>query len=313
MNERGVTLVELLVAAGITVAVTGALLQFATMTQRLVQAHGDLSDLNQRARVAGAVLYRDLVMAGAGPWHGTARGSLASILPALRPARAGAKQPDPELAFFTDRISVLYVPDSRSQTTLAADMAAAGAPLVIDTAAPGCPAGGACGFRAGGRAVVLGAQPGRFDAFTVGTAGGGLLTSAAPLSAAYAQGSAVAAVTERVYYLDRLGRRLMVYDGAQTDAVLLDNVSDLRFEWFGTAAGSAVAWELLGETSLADGPLLGAYPNRFDADLMRVRRIRVTLTLDAPSGWTGWDGRERTRRLTFDVTPRNMMRPGTAP
>ncbi|MBA3231853.1 MAG: prepilin-type N-terminal cleavage/methylation domain-containing protein [Acidobacteria bacterium] len=305
-GERGVTLIEVLVAAAILLAVTAALLQFAMLTRRLVQVQGDLSDLNQRARVAGALLYRDLVMAGAGPWHGADRGTLTGILPGVRPFRAGAKQPDPELAFADDRLSVLYVSDTRSQTVLVSDMAAPGAPLVINAAAPGCPGGGACGFSAGDRALIVKSTPGAFDVFTVSTADFNVLAPAAPLSDAYPEGSVVAAVTERVYYLDRSQRRLMVYDGAQTDAVVFDNVRDLRFTYFGTAEGSAVQWETLSQGVLTDGPLLGTVPNRFDADLLRVRRVRVFIELDAPDGWVNWGGWRGTRQVSFDVTPRNL-------
>jgi hypothetical protein len=304
--ERGFSLVELLVAAAILIVITAALLQFASMTARLVHVQGDVSDMSQRGRVAAAVLYRDLVMAGAGPWHGPHAGGLAARAPAIRPYRAGAKQPDPELTFADGRISLLYVPDTRVQTRLLADMASSGAPLVIDAGGPGCPGGGACGFRAGDRAIVLGGEPGDYNVFTVESAGAGLLMPASPLSSPYGTDAAVALVTERVYYIDRVTRRLMVYDGAQTDAIVLDNVSDMRIAYFAIVPGPVTAWEELDEGSLTDGPLLGAAPHRFDADLLRIRRIRVTLTLAAPAGWRGFGGWRPTRTVTLDVAPRNL-------
>jgi hypothetical protein len=305
-GERGFTIVELLVAAAILMVITAALLQFAVMTVRLVHVQGDLADMNQRGRVAAAVFYHDLLMAGAGPWHGGHAGSVAALVPAVRPYRAGAKQPDLELTYAADRISLLYVPDTRVQTRLLADMAAAAAPLVIDADGHGCPGGGACGFRAGDRVLVVGAGPGEHEVFTVQSAGDGLVFPVAPLSRAYVEGDAVAFVTERVYYLDRASRRLMVYDGAQTDAIVLDNVSDLRMTYFAVVPGPSAAWEVLDETALTDGPILGAFPYRFDADLLRIRRVRVALTLDAPAGWLGFGGWRSTRTLTLDVTPRNL-------
>jgi hypothetical protein len=305
-SERGFTLAELLVAAAILMVITAALLQFASATARLAHVQGDVSDMSQRGRVATAMLYQDLVMAGAGPWHGPHAGSLAARVPAVRPYRAGAKQPDPEVAFFDDRIALLYVPDTRVQTRLLADMASAGAPLVIDAGGPGCPGGGACGFRAGDRALVIGAEPGEYDVFTVQSAGAGLLMPAAPLSRSHDADSAVALVNERVYYANRATRRLMVYDGAQTDAIVLDNVGDMRVSYFARVPGPVAAWEELGEGAFTDGPILGAAPLRFDADLLRIRRIRVTLTLDAPAGWRGFGGWRPTRQVTLDVTPRNM-------
>lgn len=305
-HDRGFTLVELVMAAAIVAVMTAALLQFAELTQRLVRAQGDLADLNQRARVVGSRLYRDLVMAGAGPWHGPQRGSLRGIVPAVRPWRTGAEAPDPELTYSAECVSLLYVPDTAVETRLTADMAAAAGPLLVDAAAPGCPSGGACGFRAGDRAMVLGDAPGTFDVFTVGVAAGGLLAPAEPLSAVYREGATVVAVVERVYYLDRGARRLMVYDGALTDSIVLDHVSDFRITYFGTAAAAPLSWEVLAGPALTDGPLIGQAPNRFDADVLRIRRVRVALTLEAHDGWTPWGGWSGRRVLTFDVSPRNL-------
>jgi prepilin-type N-terminal cleavage/methylation domain-containing protein len=304
--ERGFTLVELLVAAAVLMVITAALLQFAVMTARLVHVQGDVGEMSQRARVAAAIFHRDLVMAGAGPWHGPAAGSTGDRIPAVRPFRAGPKQPDPELTFADDRMSVLYVADTRVQTRLVADMAGPAAPLVIGADGPGCPGGGACGFRAGDRALVLGGGAGEGEVFTVQAAGSGLLTPADALSRPYPDGSAVSLVTERVYYLDRVRRRLMVYDGSQTDSVVLDHVADMRVTYFASGAGPEPAWEALDQASLVDGPVLGAAPHRFDADLLRIRRVRVAISFEAPAGWRGAGGWRPARSLTLDVTPRNL-------
>lgn len=305
-REGGFTLVELVVSAAIVAVMMAALLQFAGLAQRLVRVQGDLADLNQRARVVGSRLYQDLVMAGAGPWHGPRRGSLAGMVPAVRPWRAGAVAPDPERSFSTECLSLLYVPDTASQTSLTAAMATAAGPLLIDALAPGCPPDGVCGFDAGDRVIILGDAPGAFDVFTVAAAGGGLITPAEPLSTIYGPGSGLAAVIERTYYLDRVSRRLMAYDGALTDSIVLDHVSDLRFTYFGATAALPTSWETLAEAVLTDGPLLGAAPSRFDADVLRIRRVRVAVTLEAQDGWRRWAGWEGRRQLTFDVSPRNL-------
>lgn len=304
LTDRGFTLVEFTIAAAVFAVLAVALLQFADLTQRLVRAQSELADLNQRARVVGSRLYRDLVMAGAGPWDGARPGSLAGIVPGVRPWRAGAIAPDPELTFSAECLSILYVPDTRAVTRLTAPMASAAGPIVIDAASPGCPADGACGFNPGDRAIVIGDAPGSFDVFTVAIAGGGLLTSAAPLGAAYPAGSVVAAVVERTYYLDRANAQLMVYDGALTDSIVLDQVSDLRFTYFGTSGPSA--WEVLDESALTDGPLIGSSPGRFDEDVLRIRRVRVSLTLEAQPGWRQWAGWTGRRQVSFDVSPRNL-------
>jgi hypothetical protein len=57
---------------------------------------------------------------------------------------------------------------------------------------------------------------------------------------------------------------------------------------------------------MTDGPVRGATPNRFDADLLTIGRVRVTMTLEAPGLLGGRDARLRRTEVTFDVTPRNM-------
>ena len=71
--------------------------------------------------------------------------------------------------------------------------------------------------------------------------------------------------------------QLMRYDGKDSDLPIIDNVSELRFEYF---AGSG---EPLDRTALTDGPWLpdGTFAHRFDADLLRVRRVRATVRVRA--------------------------------
>ncbi len=300
-NAAGFTLIEMLMAAALMCVVTGILLQLAITAQQAVIRQDDVTDLQQRLRVASSALERDLLQAGAGPSQGPARGGLAKHFPAIRPARTGLRNADPELSYASDRISLLYVPDSASQTALDADVGGVSAPLLIDAARPGCPADDSCGFSPGDRAVIFDlAGSGAYDIFTVGSAVAGQVSAAAgsAWSYLYPRGSPVAAVVQRVYYLDRSTRRLMLYDGEQSDGPLIDGVSDVRFSYYEGEPGI-----ILTSSQLVDGPVLGGAPNRFDADLLRVRRVRVTLTLETPAG-APMD--RRPRRITFDVSPRNV-------
>jgi prepilin-type N-terminal cleavage/methylation domain-containing protein len=303
-NAAGFTLVEMVIAAALMCVVSGVLLQLAVAAQQAVSSQGDLADLQQRLRVAATIMQADLLMAGAGPSQGPGRGSLGGAFPPVLPARTGRWNPDPEMFHATDRFTVLYVPDSASQSALAADSAGPAAPLLIEAGLPGCPPDGACGFAPGDRALVFDPSgSGAYDLFTVGAAGAGQLSSASASgwSHPYLRGSPVVAVTQRVYYLDRATGRLMLYDGDQSDGPLIDHVADLQVSYY-----AGPAWQELTAAELADGPALGAGPNRFDADLLRVRRIRVTLTIEAPGSSTGLDARLRRRRVSFDVTPRNL-------
>ncbi len=141
----------------------------------------------------------------------------------------------------------------------------------------------------------------------------GLLTPSAPLSRAYAAGARVAAVTIRTYYLDVTNKRLMVYDGDRSDVPLIDHLADLHVGYMVDPRPDALltmALPDLGGTSpklvttaqLADGPFIGESPNRFDADLLRVRRVRITLRVHSESPPES----VRDLETTIDVGPPNM-------
>jgi hypothetical protein len=193
-------------------------------------------------------------------------------------------------------------------------MASASDAVPISGTASGCPGAGLCGFAAGTRALLVdtsGVGAGH-DFFTVTGIAGALAHDAPnpPLHRPYLAGrSLVVPVVQRVYYLDRANRRLMLYDGHQSDMPFIDNVVDLRFEYFADGAASSVAWPAEGMSSclfdagsppvsrlddlggeglqplaparMTDGPVCGAGTNTFDGDLLRIRMVRVTLRLQA--------------------------------
>ncbi len=156
-------------------------------------------------------------------------------------------------------------------------------------------------------------------------------------------------VIQRVYYRDSATHRLMVYDGFKSTFPLIDNVVDLRFAYFVDPHPASVARPAdtsgncvyapgdppapllppAGSATLApfpiaqftDGPYCGVYPNRFDADLLRIRRVRVRIRVQAAlersrgrgpqyvnAGWAdGALSAVHDFEMTFDVTPRNMQ------
>ncbi len=306
-----------MIALTILLAATGTLLQIAASGQRLARSHAEATDLQQRVRVGAEKLLTDLARAGAGALRGSAAGlsgGLTGYLPPIVPARTGARLPDPPLSAFTDRVSVVYVADGAWPSALAVSMAGPADPVPVDVAAVGCPAAGLCGFNEGTRALLVetsGVGAGH-DLFTVtGTAG--QLAHAPPnlpFARAYPSGSSIVVpVVQRVYYFDRVNRRLMVYDGYQSDMPLIDNVLDVRFSYFADASPSSVArpaegagncvydagsppvprLEDLGgaglrqltSAQLTDGPMCGAGAAMFDGDLLRIRLVRVTMRLQA--------------------------------
>jgi hypothetical protein len=152
------------------------------------------------------------------------------------------------------------------------------------------------------------------------------------------------------YYYDAVNRQLRHYDGDASDNPVIDNVVGVLFEYFGDpnppmapkppmgvanclyddsqnlVAGMATlptqgaSLAPLPLNILNDGPWCGAGSNRFDADLLRVRKVRITLRVQAGNDMlrgTGADyavaGKSRSAPkmlqdygVRFEITPRNM-------
>lgn len=112
--------------------------------------------------------------------------------------------------------------------------------------------------------------------------------------------------TSHTYYLKRDSPagpgQLMRYDGNESDLPLADHVTSLEIAYFGADAAQ------LAPAQLTDGPW---FPddedrNRFDMDVLRIRRVRVSIRVEASPG-----ARRRflpDREITFDVSPRNLNR-----
>jgi hypothetical protein len=94
--------------------------------------------------------------------------------------------------------------------------------------------------------------------------------------------------------------QLMRYDGRETDLPVSDQISGLHVEYFDNA-GSSIQLE-----RFADGPWLpdAVSANRFDADLLAIRRVRVTLRVHASRTFLLAPIRDHT--FGIDVSPRNL-------
>jgi hypothetical protein len=379
-------MVEMVVSVAIMLAVTGGVFALLNPAQGVFQAQPEVSDMQQRLRVGADAMYNDLLMAGAGPYGGSAVGPLGSYFATVLPFRRDDQSPDLPGAYETDRISVLYVPSGSSHTTTLA-MAHIGADIEVD-GQPGCSdTGPLCGFKAGMMAIIFDGT-GWYDTFRI-TGLTDLPTAVQhdgqPLSKAYGAGSHIAQIVTATYWLkiDAVTKsyQLMRYDGFQTDVPVADNVVGLKFEYYGDpqppvlrkpptdpkgpwtsygpkppALGTddpADSWgegencvftvegsqqvprdeiAVLGSVThplvklessrLTDGPWCPdeVVPTRVDADLLRVRKVRVTLRvqvgLEAFRGTGELFARPGTARsgeryvpdqeIRFDVTPRNL-------
>ena len=385
--QGGFSMVDLLIAMLIFGVVCGAILDLLPPATAAFDTQLEVSDLQQRLRVAVSTLQRDLAAAGAGAYGGGTLGVLGDYIAPVLPYRWGSSNPDPPGTFRADTITVLFVPDGAAETAVVTRMPPVGAEQVLETRAD---CGGArhdarCGFAPGMRVLLF--RPGaRWDVGVAAQVHDAALHLAGvpPLPAEYDAGDAVAAQLDaHTYYLKTDVRNdrfeLMHYDGDQTDLPVVDHVVKLAFRYWGTPhppqliAGrllsdpgpwttygppppeidspSGMVWPdgencvftiaagahvpRLGELIPgADGlveltaPLLNDGPwcpdavsaFRFDADLLRVRRISVTLRVEAGAAWLRGPasaffmrgGTALTSRyvpdqeVTFSVAPRNL-------
>jgi prepilin-type N-terminal cleavage/methylation domain-containing protein len=355
-RERGYSLVELLVSMAIMLVVTGAIFQLVNPSQSTSQVQPEVQDMQQRMRVASDSLFKDLVMAGAGPYQGPVTGSLMGFFAPIVPRRIGRLNPDPSDSAFDDRLTITYVPNTYSQTTITQPMPLPSAELKVSAQAH-CPQGqNLCGFGIGDEVIIFD-NSGHFDTFTVTEvqdAAGHMQHRGQNFSYTYQPGASITQVRTHSYYLDAVNRQLRDYDSDSNDFPVVDNVVGLKFEYFGDpnpptqpkppitvanclydGTGNYIATGMqtltTGGGSLAplpismfkDGPWCGSIgsTNQFDADLYRIRKVKVTLRIQTPlaalrgqnpllfaNPGTSRSGQKFIPDLvaSFEVSPRNM-------
>jgi hypothetical protein len=352
VRDGGFSLVESLIAMVLMLVVTGAVFGLVNPGTEFSQSQPEAMDMQQRARVASDILSRDLFMAGAGIYSGPQTGALTNFFPPIIPRRMGMQGADPYTAVRADGLTIQYVPNTYSQTTIRAPMPITSEEIKVEDM-PNCPKGEAlCGFKEG-MTVLIFDEESHFDFFTITNVqndAGHLQHYQQDVSYAYDAGAFVTEAATHTYYLDAATRTLRHYDGYLTDVPVVDNVVGLTFTYYGDpnpplspkppvgksnclydAAGNLVGGlqtlasqgGSLAELPLslfADGPWCGNGNNRFDVDLMRIRKVRVTVRVEASpdalrasgadfanSGFSGSAVRMLPDfSLRFDVTPRNM-------
>lgn len=364
-SESGYSLVELLISSAIMLVVTGAIFGLLSPSQGTAATQPEVSDVQQRSRVASEVLFKELVMAGAGVYQGPITGSLINFFAPIIPKRLGRTNPDGAFDAFDDVITLSYIPNTYSQTTISSPMPNVSAELKV-TKRPNCPKSDElCGFEQG-MDVIIFDESGNFDLFTiteVQDAAAHLQHRGQDFSFPYSTGASVTQIVSNTYYWcspvngrpcpgEPTAWQLRLYDGFSRDVALVDNVVGLRFEYFGdpnppvnpkpplgianclydgtgtynaamtvlaTTDGSLAALPL---GMLKDGPWCGSTSgsNVFDADLLRIRKVRVTLRVQVAdpalrgtgprwvnAGLASGGIREiADYEVAFDVTPRNL-------
>ena len=124
--------------------------------------------MQQRTRVAADTLYKDLVMVGSGSYAGDNPMALSYFFAPVMPFRQGRLQDDPPGTFRTDAITLMMVPATTAQSSIAQPMPAKSAELKV-TEDPNCPPSKAdqlCGFKEG-MSVLIYDESGSYDLFTI--------------------------------------------------------------------------------------------------------------------------------------------------
>jgi hypothetical protein len=274
-SELGFSLIEVVVATGLMLAVTAGVFSLINPAHGAFAAQSEIADMQQRLRVGVAAMSRDLTMAGAGAYLGTQSGPLSSFFAPVLPFRQGAANDDPVGTFASDRITLIYVPWTTAQSTLAAPMAPA-SPTLRVAAESNCPVGDPlCGF-VRDMSVLVYDDSGDYGMFTITSATGNVaqVTANKPSSTTFGIGAKVVEAVSRTYYLKTDAAtetyRLMHYDGtAAADAPVVDNIVGLSFDYYGDPNPPAIIkpnsdpigpWTTYGPRPPAPGVKPTAYP-----------------------------------------------------
>jgi hypothetical protein len=241
-SEAGFSLLEVLVSTAIMLTVTGAIFTLLNPAGSMFQAQPEVVDMQQRMRIGVDTLTRDLVMAGAGAYPAARRATSRHFSRRFsRRARATIRCRRWSGTFFSDRITIFYVPTTSGQTTIENPMPTVSAELKV-TDETGCPldSGGhpqnLCGFKEGDNVLIYD-DTGAYDTMTITQVQDAAAhlqhNQQGDLSKQYGPGAKVVQYQDHVYFLDAAARQLKHYDGFHTITPVLDEVVGLSFEYFG--------------------------------------------------------------------------------
>ncbi|MCY4601129.1 MAG: hypothetical protein OXF27_14565 [Acidobacteria bacterium] len=303
-------LAELVVAAAVVMVLLGTVFTLVDPARGGLGVQPEIAEMQQRLRSGFVRLQTDLLLAGSGP-HASVDVSVARLRPPVVPALFGHRHALASGAtFVSDALTMMYAPPGDVATPLAG--AFSGLPGDVPLAPDGSrcrPGIATCGFSANSLALMFDAS-GRSDIVRVLRVFDGTLrirpVGEGPAQP-FAAGASIMPIAVRGYYHDRASARLRFQNGWVTDVPVLDDVVGLSIRYFGRPALSAdiraggplapclaaalaaqpiaqadtvQSEEELTAALLTDGPWCGGR-FRYDADLFRVRRIRVEIRLQA--------------------------------
>jgi type II secretory pathway pseudopilin PulG len=303
-GDAGFTLIEVLISAALMIAITALTCSVLQRARTAIEVTTQRGDLHQRARVGLGALASAIADAGAGSDSGPIVAAFGRWAP---PLWSGARNRSLDQTALTLIRGLPSVPSA----LLAADAPAGSTTLSFEHAGCSLP----CGFVDRMTVAVVDGR-GDFDLFLLDETDG---ASAAVrrldggTDASYLRGAAVLPVDVRTFYWNAAGRELRSDAGDRADFPIVNDVVGLWFEYFGdpdppqeprppagdenclydsagglrpelqslSAAGATLT--PLEERLFADGPWCGSGAEPFDADLLRIRVVRVRLRVQAAS------------------------------
>ena len=303
-SRNGLTLLDLLVATCVALIVLGMVATALPPVLDVVQAVPEASDLHQRARAAERVLAAVVASAGAGA-DLAGEGPLPHAVPAVIPRRIGSAA-DPPATAWADRFTALAVPGGAAQAPLAQALVP-GDTAVTLAWHPACGVHPTCGFGTDDLVLIYG-RDGAMVLTTLAAANGLLLTLDEATDQSIALPAHATVVRTMAMFFDGGRRQLRRADDRAPSQPVTDEVVAMQVRYYGTAAPPGapmvpgadtcdVAADgspklgLLGPVpgppveltaaDFTDGPWCGVGVWRFDADLLRVRALRIALRLQA--------------------------------
>jgi hypothetical protein len=128
------------------------------------------------------------------------------------------------------------------------------------------------------------------DSVAVGSAG--VVDPVGGRTGTYGIGAHLVEVVETSLYLDDRTRVLRQHGPGDGDFPVVDGISELQFDFFGSG-GVPLAWP-----ELSDGPLCGRGALAYDCDLLRIRAVRATVGIVSAVG-------RPPLRFVVEFTPRS--------
>jgi prepilin-type N-terminal cleavage/methylation domain-containing protein len=240
VTDRGFTLVECVVAAGLLLVILSALAAQLAPADGAFATQSETSDEQQRLRAAVDAIAREIERAGARAWASVDSGGLLRLAPPVLPYRVGLRGADAPGTFRPDAISILTAADVPAAEMTIAQPMPAHTDVTRISPGPGCPQADPLCALAVDADVIVADGAGAFDLFSVTDVTAPTIVlrhDGVDGPSVYATGSVLSPVAVRTFYRRPATAsrppQLVRYDGAAgPDVPVVDHVVDFIVTYF---------------------------------------------------------------------------------